>query len=571
MKYIEYPVLFEKSTDDFTTQGIGILTDCLSIEVTNEFNELPELSLSYLATGDIADELKKGRIIVCDVGENYLKQRFRIDDVKKSIDNKIEVAATHILDDLSYNTLKNDIKSSAVTPVTAFNLLKNSLEQPEPSLILTSNITTTTDIDWPMNVITDAKKALGGANGSLLQIYKGEYIFDNNTIIYQSTIGHKTGKVIEYGKDLIQVNQEENISETYSAIKPFTKTGSGDDEKLVYLPERIIKSHADSYEKLRIQTKDFSQDKIETVDQLRTRTNQYIKDSKVGIPKVSLEFEMADIKDDLGFVDELDMGDEVTVYFANLGIDTTARVIKTVWDGLLHRYKTVSIGDKPTTTSDYQSEQNTHINNVDQNVSNVSKDVGAVSKDVSKVKDDVTEIQSDIHDYDEYMKNLTSKVNSTRDEIFNFIDQPGDGIIKFTPNRDSPTDMTIESSAGSKFRLNSRGIMYDGTGKTAMDSRGNVYADTFVGQKITGVYVESGEFHGGRITGDAQISLSGTNGNVVSLTSYGISSSYITVTEIDGLRRMTLGSGAFININGAKLEGDGNGHLLVNGSRVATV
>jgi len=78
MNYLQYPVLFESSESDFTTQGIGVLTDCLNVEVTNEFNELPELKLDYLATGDIANELVKDRIILADVGEGYLKQLFRI-------------------------------------------------------------------------------------------------------------------------------------------------------------------------------------------------------------------------------------------------------------------------------------------------------------------------------------------------------------------------------------------------------------------------------------------------------------------------------------------------------------
>ncbi|WP_125772007.1 phage tail spike protein [Companilactobacillus furfuricola] len=556
MKYMEYPVLFDKSTDDFTTQGIGVLTDCIKVEVTNEFNELPELSLTYLSTGDIAGELKKGRIIVADAGENYLKQRFRIDDVKKSIDNKIEVTATHILNDLNYNTLKQNINASAVTPVAAFNLLKSSLEQPEPSLVMKSNITTSTNIDWPMTVITDAKKALGGAKGSLLQMFKGEYLFDNNTINYQSKIGKKTGKVIQYGKDLIQVRQEENISETYSAIKPFTKTGYGDDEKIVYLPERIIKINADKFEKLRIQTKDFSQDKIKTVDQLRARTNKYISDNKIGIPKVTLNFEMEDIKDDLGFVDELSMGDEVTVYFANLNIDTTARVIKTVWDGLLNRYKTVSIGDKPTTTSDYQTEQNNHIN--------------SINKNVEETKKDVSDLKDSDKDQQQLMDELKKKVNDTKDDMLSYINGSGRDVMRFLPDRENPTDIVASESGGNYgMRWNSKGIYYDGKGTVAIDNRGNVYADKFVGQSMTGIYIDGGEIHGVSITGDTGLALS-SGSTKTSVTSYGISTPNITVHDIDGIHGMATEAGGYIWVDGAKLTGTSDGNLLINGRKVLT-
>ncbi|KRK78476.1 phage tail spike protein [Companilactobacillus nodensis] len=546
MSYLKYPVLFESSESDFTTQGIGVLTDCLNVEVTNEFNELPELKLDYLATGDIANELKKGRIIVADVGENYLKQRFRIDDVKKSLDNKIEVTATHILNDLSYNTLKQNINASAVTPVTAFNLLKRNLEQPEPSLVMKSNITTSTNIDWSMTAITNAKKALGGAKGSLLQIFKGEYLFDNYTIHYERTIGTKTGKVIQYGKDLIQARQEENISETYSAIKPFSKTGSDSDEKIVYLPERIIKANS-TFEKLRVLTKDFSQDKIETIDQLRSRTNRYISDNRVGIPKVYLTFEIADIKDDLGFVDELKMGDEVTVYFANLNIDTTARVIKTVWDGLLHRYKTVSIGDKPTTTSDYQSNQNEHIDTVDKNVTEVSKDV--------------SDLKASDKDKQQLMDELKKKVSNTRDDMLSYINGSGRDVIRFLPDRENPTDIVASKNGGNYgMRWNSKGIYYDGKGTVAIDNRGNVYADKFVGQSITGVHIRGGEISGVTISGDTDISL-GSGSTRTSVTRYGISTPNMTVNQIDGLKRMDVSQ--YADIGGANLWGDGSGKLYI--------
>jgi len=492
---------------------------------------------------------------LADVGEGYLKQLFRIDSVKKSIDNKIEVTASHILNDLSYNTLKQNISASAVTPVAAFNLLKNQLEQPEPKLNMISSINGTTIINWDMTKIDNSKKALGGADGSLLQQFKGEYLFDNYTVHFERTIGTKTGKVIEYGKDLVQVNQEENIEETYNAIKPFTKVGSGDDEKIVYLPERIIKtSNAANFEKLRILTKDFSQDKIETVDQLRSRTNRYISDNKVGIPKVTLQFEMEDIKDDLGFVDELKMGDEVTVFFANLDIDTTARVIKTVWDGLLHRYKTVSIGDKPTTTSDYQSNQNEHIDTVDKNVTEVSKNVD--------------DLKSSNEDTQQLMDELKKNVSDTRDNMLGYINGSGRDVIKFLPNRESPTDIVASESGGNySMRWNSKGIYYDGKGTVAIDNRGNVYADNFVGQSITGVHIRGGEISGVTIGGDTDISL-GSGSNRTSITQYGLTTPNATIWQLDGIQKMNVVSGGYVMIDGVKLTGDGSGKLYMGGLRV---
>ena len=568
MSYLEYPVLFESSESDFTTQGIGVLTDCLSVEVTNEFNELPELKLDYLATGDISNELVKDRIIMADVGEGYLKQLFRIDSVKKSIDNKIEVTASHILNDLSYNTLKQNIVQQAVTPVAAFNLLKNQLEQPEPKLKMISSITGTTNIGWDMTKIDNAKKALGGADGSLLQQFKGEYLFDNYTVHYERTIGTKTGKVIEYGKDLVQVNQEENIEETYNAIKPFSKTGSGNDEKLIYLPERIIKANS-NFEKLRVLTKDFSQDKIETVDQLRSRTNKYISDNKVGVPKVSLTFEIADIKDDLGFVDELKMGDEVTVFFANLDIDTTARVIKTVWDGLLHRYKTVSIGDKPTTTSDYQTEQNEHIDTVDKNVTEVKEDVKETGKDVAEVKED---LESTAAEAQRRIDKVKQDVANTQSDMTKVMNNGGNNKIEWSPNLMNATQMKIHTSYG-YWLLDDAGAGFHSNNGTVMNglaADGRIYADSITGNTLTGTTINGGTVNGGIIDGAKFIAGSietkshaqflNSAGQVsTSIASYGISTPALTV---DGnIDRVINANIQYLHVSG-NISGNASGLYL---------
>ena len=561
MNYLQYPVLFESSESDFTTQGIGVLTDCSNVEVTNEFNELPELKLDYLATGDISNELVKDRIIMADVGEGYLKQLFRIDSVKKSIDNKIEVTASHILNDLSYNTLKQNIVQQAVTPVAAFNLLKNQLEQPEPKLKMISSITGTTNISWDMTKIDNAKKALGGADDSLLQQFKGEYLFDNHTVHYERTIGTKTGKVIEYGKDLVQVNQEENIEETYNAIKPFSKTGSGNDEKLIYLPERIIKANS-NFEKLRVLTKDFSQDKIETVDQLRSRTNRYISDNKVGIPKVSLTFEIADIKDDLGFVDELKMGDEVTVFFANLDIDTTARVIKTVWDGLLHRYKTVSIGDKPTTTSDYQTEQNEHIDTVDKNVTEVSKDVVEVQED----------LESTAAEAQRRIDAVKQTVADTQSDMTKVMNNGGNNKIEWSPNLMNATQMKIHTSYG-YWLLDDAGAGFhknNGTVMNGLAADGRIYADSITGNTLTGTTINGGTVNGGIIDGAKFIAGSietkshaqflNSAGQVsTSIASYGISTPALTV---DGnIDRVINANIQYLHVSG-NISGNASGLYL---------
>jgi len=107
---------------------------------------------------------------------------------------------------------------------------------------------------------------------------------------------------------------------------------------------------------------------------------------------------------------------------------------------------------------------------------------------------------------------------------------------------------------------------YDGKGTVAIDNRGNVYADNFVGQSITGVHIRGGEISGVTISGDTDISL-GSGSTRTSITRYGISTPSMTVYQIDGIRAMNIESG-YLMINGARLTGDGSGKLYMGGLRI---
>lgn len=154
--------------------------------------------------------------------------------------------------------------------------------------------------------------------------------------------------------------------------------------------------------------------------------------------------------------------------------------------------------------------------------------------------------------------------------MLSYINGSGRDVIMFLPDRENPTDIVASESGGNYgMRWNSKGIYYDGKGTVAIDNRGNVYADKFVGQLITGVHIRGGEISGVTISGDTGIALS-SGSTKTSVTSYGISTPNLTVHQMDGLRRLSTTAGGYMYINGAKLTGTSDGDLLVNGRKVLT-
>lgn len=261
---------------------------------------------------------------------------------------------------------------------------------------------------------------------------------------------------------------------------------------------------------------------------------------------------------------ELWLGDTVTTIRHDLGFAYKDRVSSINRDLLNESKTTVEIGAVTFKSEKERDEQTQNqIDNTNSNVDHVQNNVGEVSKDVSDLK------ASD-KDRQQLMDELKKNVNDTRDDMLSYINGSGRDVIRFLPDREKPTDIVASESGGNYgMRWNSKGIYYDGKGTVAIDNRGNVYADKFVGQSMTGIYIDGGEIHGVSITGDTGLALS-SGSNKTSVTSYGISTPNLTVYEIDGVRGMSTANGGYIWVDGAKLTGTSNGDLLINGRKVLT-
>lgn len=258
---------------------------------------------------------------------------------------------------------------------------------------------------------------------------------------------------------------------------------------------------------------------------------------------------------------ELWLGDTVTTIRHDLGFAYKDRVSSINRDLLNESKTTVEIGAVTFKSEKERDEQTQNqIDNTNNNVDEVSKDVGEVSKDVDDLK-------SSNEDAQRLMDELKKNVSDTRNNMLGYINGSGRDVIRFLPNRENPTDIVASESGGNYgMRWNSKGIYYDGKGTVAIDNRGNVYADNFVGQNITGVHIRGGEISGVTISGDTDISL-GSGSTRTSVTRYGISTPNMTVHQVDGLRAMNIESG-YLMINGARLTGDGSGKLYMGGLRI---
>lgn len=337
------PVLYKANETEFNSQGVGCLTDCITCYVHEKLNGVYELKFTYPITGVHFSDIKVGAIVDAIPSDGKAVQHFRIDTITKPIGGKVTVEATHISYQLSYVPVK---PFDAVGVLEALNGLKENSLTSNPFSVWTDISNTATK--YSQKEPASFRQRLGGVEGSILDCFGGEYEFDNYTVKLYAHRGTDRGVVIEYGKNLTDLEQEESIDKVVTGIVPFWKDSNG--EKVVSIETPIESEYASKYPFKRTVVKDFSANFEEepTVEQLRAYTESYIKNNCVGVPQVSLDVSFVALEDTEEYKnlsrERINLGDTVTVRFAELGVDVKAKVIEYKYDVLAERYDSLKIG-----------------------------------------------------------------------------------------------------------------------------------------------------------------------------------------------------------------------------------
>jgi len=346
---MSYAILYKANETDFTHLGLGVLRDAVSPLVTEERNGQFELVMKYPVDGSLFNEIKNDRLIKADASHSLKAQRFKVIRITKPSGGMITVYAEHVSYLSQDLPLKPEVSYSG-NATQALSTWQNNIVDEHPFTTF-SDIQTSGSGQWTIDKVENARRALGGIEGSILDSYGGEYRFDNYHIGLYANRGNDSGALIAYGKNLTDLEQEEEIANTYTSIYPYTNIRDEEgNESLLTLPEYFVDSeHTDKYARRKIKTVNFQQDEITTVEQLRERAQQYIEANGIGVPNVNLSVKFVDLSKTLDYkalalVEEINLCDQITVYYEKLDIRQKAKVIKTVWDVSLDRYDELVIG-----------------------------------------------------------------------------------------------------------------------------------------------------------------------------------------------------------------------------------
>lgn len=333
-------VLYDTKELEFKTLGIGILRDAITVSVTEELNGLFELTMEYPIDGYLFNELKFTRIICCKSNPYSKPQPFRIYSISTPINRTVTINAAHI----SY-----DLSGYIVDPFAASNLdetitgLKNNVYGDCPFEYVHT-------VSESGEIVVSEPKSVRSVLGEI----HADFTFDQLTVIMEDKRGAETGVDVIYGKNLIDINQDENNSNVYTGVYPYWRD---DEDNVTVLDERVIKTPG-TWDYTKIYPLDLSNEfKIPpTQAEMKAFVEAYIEAYSLGVPEISLSISVlqlngTDYEREM-LSGKINLGDTITVQFPDAKVNAKARCIKTVYNPLENRYDTLELGDAVRTLAD---------------------------------------------------------------------------------------------------------------------------------------------------------------------------------------------------------------------------
>lgn len=325
---------------------IGWLAEASDCQCTEERNGVFELEFQYPMLGRYAADLVIDRYVKAKPNATAANQFFHIRKVSKPINGMFTVSCEHISYALSGYPVPT-VSASGNAQVTINAILtaaKNQLGKDTGFSVATTDITLSSSIALT-NV--SARAALGGVSGSVLDVYGGEYEFDNHTIKLHKARGKDRGVRIAYGRNMTELKCDIDMDSAYTGIYGYVKNDNVD----LHSYKAVTNSSGINAKTL---IRDFSSDfsggdsKI-TQSGLDSAVAAYAAANDINSPTVSMTVSFVDLSQSPEYasfsaLESVSLCDTVQIYHKDLNINIKAKVIKTVYDVLRERYTSIDLG-----------------------------------------------------------------------------------------------------------------------------------------------------------------------------------------------------------------------------------
>ena len=451
---------------------IGWLAEASDCQCTEERNGVFELEFQYPMLGRYAADLVIDRYVKAKPNASAANQFFHIRKVSKPINGMFTVSCEHISYALSgYPVPTVSASGNAQVAINAIlTAAKNQLGKDTGFSVATTDITLSSSIALT-NV--SARAALGGVSGSVLDVYGGEYEFDNHTIKLHKARGKDRGVRITYGRNMTELKCDIDMDSAYTGIYGYVKNDNVD----LHSYKAVTNSSGINAKTLiRDFSSDFSGGDSEiTQSGLDSAVSAYAAANDINSPTVSMTVSFVDLSQSPEYasfseLESVSLCDTVQIYHKDLNINIKAKVIKTVYDVLRERYTSIDLGSPRANFADV----------IKQTV-NETKDLRG---QIVLAKSDLTAA------YEKAIADATAAItgNSGGYIRLNPAENPQELLIMNTPSAETATKI---------WRWNLSGLGYSSTGysgsyKTAITQDGHIVADFIDTGTLTANIIKAG-------------------------------------------------------------------------------
>lgn len=353
----------------FSYRYLGTLTNCLKCEVTEVRNGAYTLSLETTVNDDCADLILSQRMIGIKPNPFDNMQFFEIQKTERTLDGIIKAEAKHVKC-LCFAICTNGNSVTPEDPIiyhgtaqqTWNEIVNNNISGVVP-FSFSSNISTAADFKLGLTISESLGNILGGKEGSFLDVFGGEFKWDNFNIYLYASRGINRNYKIKYGQNISDASQTETSENTYSHILPYAWISTGSAKISISAPLVAIPNSSSVYQKV------FSLDCTELLDpyvygpttqagtitlrqaqaMMTAYALQYASINDLGNLDLNID---VTLRAELDEMNQIGLCDTVKVILDLFGTTATAKVTSVTYDALLERWNKIEIGSPKITMAD---------------------------------------------------------------------------------------------------------------------------------------------------------------------------------------------------------------------------
>lgn len=348
--------VYARGNENFDSNGDMTLlpTTC---ELSTEINGAWELTMSHPIDKEGRWEYLEEEAVISAPTFRGDHQLFRIDKCVKT-DTTVEITAYPIFFDSADDCILMDTRPTDRSGQDALDIMVEGSRYSGQSDIATGGTA--------YFIRRNLMDAINGENEpTFVQVWGGEILYDNFTVIINERIGGDYGVEIRYGKNMDGLSYTVDMSDVATRIIPVAYNGRMMSGNTPWVDSPNINKYAKKYirevkfddVKLYEDVSGETEENEDTICQTQEELDSVLKerceemyDSGADTPDVTIEVNMIDLaqtdqyKDFQGLV-TVALGDTVRCINSKLGIASNARVIKLTWDCITNRSAGMTLGD----------------------------------------------------------------------------------------------------------------------------------------------------------------------------------------------------------------------------------